>query len=406
MAEGGTRGPTTPLLRSVAVMGRRWALKGGTSLVDQGLYSGAFFLLNILAARWLPQEEYGAFSVGYSVSLFLAALYTALLLEPMAVFGAGIYAQRLRRYFTVLLMAHTAVAMVLSMTLALLAAGMAWMGSALMARSLAGLAVILPLLLLFWLVRRGFYVDTRPHLALGASAGFCAVLFLFLALGPRGAFTSFTLFIMIGAASLAASAAFLLFLRPRPGRGRAGGAEAAPGPLPAAPGPLPAGPSFREVAREHWRYGSWNLLATCLYWGGSQIISLLIPIFLGLGASAVFAAASNLFKPLSLIMQSITLLLLPTLSSRLESNPGSPVLARKTILLAGMITAAGCVYCLLAVIFSGPLMGILYAGRYGGTMLLVSLMAVANTASVAVQVLTVVLKARRATKSTDRKSVV
>ncbi|GIX47763.1 MAG: hypothetical protein KatS3mg131_1974 [Candidatus Tectimicrobiota bacterium] len=61
----------------------RWARKGGLAVLDQGLFSGANFLVNILLARWLPPEEYGAFAVALSVFYLLAGFHTAVLTEPM-----------------------------------------------------------------------------------------------------------------------------------------------------------------------------------------------------------------------------------------------------------------------------------------------------------------------------------
>ena len=38
-----------------------WLKKGGFAAVDQGLFSAANFLVNILLARWLEPVQYGAF---------------------------------------------------------------------------------------------------------------------------------------------------------------------------------------------------------------------------------------------------------------------------------------------------------------------------------------------------------
>jgi hypothetical protein len=40
-----------------------WFKKGSLAVLDQGLFSGANFIVNILLARWLAPEEYGAFAV-------------------------------------------------------------------------------------------------------------------------------------------------------------------------------------------------------------------------------------------------------------------------------------------------------------------------------------------------------
>jgi O-antigen/teichoic acid export membrane protein len=359
---------------------KRWAVKGGISLADQGLYSGASFIVGIIAARWLQPEDYGAFTVGYSIFLFLASLYTAVLLEPMTVFGAGAFAPNIKRYFGILIYAHIGLSIVLSGLLVLLSVAMR-RGAPALANALGGLAATLPFLLLFWLVRRGFYIDIHPQGALGASALMCAAVFLILVvIRGSGWYSSSAVFFSLGLASLVASCAFLPILRPD---------------LRLARSPF----SLRTIACEHFRYGSWNALATCFYWASSQIIVMFIPPVLGLGANATLAAVSNIFRPLSFGMQSITLLLLPTLSSRAEKKTRSEKLVWRAKRMMLVFAGAAALYGLMASLFSNFILNVLYAGKYSNARLLVTMFALTNVASVIIQILTTVLKAHRNTRS-------
>ena len=83
-----------------------WGARGGLAIADQALYAGAHFLLNILLARWLVPADYGAFALAYSAFLLIAALYAAVVLEPMAVFGPGRYSAHRQGYLGILLRAH------------------------------------------------------------------------------------------------------------------------------------------------------------------------------------------------------------------------------------------------------------------------------------------------------------
>src|SRR5436305_9896544 len=83
-----------------------WAHRGGLSILHQGLFAGANFVLNILLARWLAPAEYGAFSLAYSVFLLFAVVHTALFIEPLMVFGSGKYQRMFSNYVSVLLRAH------------------------------------------------------------------------------------------------------------------------------------------------------------------------------------------------------------------------------------------------------------------------------------------------------------
>ena len=76
----------------------RWARMGGLAVLDQGLFSGANFLVNILLARWLAPDEYGAFAVALSVFYLLAGLHTAVVSEPIMVPGTGKYRAQFPRY--------------------------------------------------------------------------------------------------------------------------------------------------------------------------------------------------------------------------------------------------------------------------------------------------------------------
>src|SRR2546428_4914663 len=132
--------------------------KGSLAVTDQALFSGANFLVNVLLARGLEPASYGAYSVAYSAFLLLAALHTALLIEPMMIFGAGKYFDRFPRYLRLLVGFHAAV---LAPTGLLL-----WVVSSVLGRfyfpaaraAFEGMAVGSGFILLFWLVRRVFYV--------------------------------------------------------------------------------------------------------------------------------------------------------------------------------------------------------------------------------------------------------
>ena len=83
-----------------------WVGKGSLAILDQGLFAGSNFLLNVLLARWLDPADYGAFALAYSVFLLLGVFHTAILTEPMLVFGPGKYRERFHEYLGILLRGH------------------------------------------------------------------------------------------------------------------------------------------------------------------------------------------------------------------------------------------------------------------------------------------------------------
>ena len=43
---------------------RKWIARGTWAVADQGFFAAGSVLLNVLLARWLAPQEYGAFAVG------------------------------------------------------------------------------------------------------------------------------------------------------------------------------------------------------------------------------------------------------------------------------------------------------------------------------------------------------
>jgi hypothetical protein len=84
----------------------RWLTKGFWAVSDQGLFSLSNFALSVLLARWLVPQDYGAFTVAFAVFLFVGTFYTALLTEPMLVFGPSRYEGRFSEYLGALMYGH------------------------------------------------------------------------------------------------------------------------------------------------------------------------------------------------------------------------------------------------------------------------------------------------------------
>jgi hypothetical protein len=77
---------------------RHWFLKGGTAILDQGIFSSTNFILNLLLARWLDASSYGVFAVAFAVYLFFTGFHNAMILEPISVLGPARYKLELPGY--------------------------------------------------------------------------------------------------------------------------------------------------------------------------------------------------------------------------------------------------------------------------------------------------------------------
>lgn len=346
------------------------------SILDQGMASSANFLVNILLARWLPPEEYGAFAVALSVFYLLAGFHTAVLTEPMMVFGAGKYREHFRKYLGMLLYGHLGISALISLALGIAALVTARYGSRALAQALAGLAIASPFLLLLWLARRACYVPMRPRwAAVGSGVNLVLVLGGVLALWKMEMLSGFTGLVLLGAAASVASLVVFLPLRPQV-----------------------AGfvgiPTAQMVAADHRGYGSWNLLAVAAYWASGQILMLLIPIFLGLAASAAVAAVWNLYRPVGLFMQSLGLVILPTFSRWVDQGMPGPELRRRVMRLALLLGGAVALYGTALTAAAKPVLHLLYAGKYDEHWVLVGLFGMSTAMSIATGVFLSLLKAR------------
>lgn len=356
---------------------RGWIVKGGFAVTDQALFSGSNFILNILLARWLAPEEYGAFAVALSVFYLLAGLHTAVLTEPMMVFGSGKYRENFQKYLGLLLYGHCGISVVVALALGIAAFVFAHYGSPAMACAFAGLAVASPFLLLLWLVRRACYVPMKPVWAtVGSGVNLVVTLVGLFLLWQAALLSSFSGLVLLAIAAVAASISLSFFLRPQV-VGFAGN-------------PTPA-----MVFGDHWGYGSWNLVGMLAYWASGQILIVLIPIFLGLAASAALGAVLNLYRPLNLVMQSIGLTILP-IFGKLANHGSQRLFLRKTSLAIAVVGGIVALYGIIVTCLAHPLLNLLYAGSYDDYIFLIPIAAIWTTGSAVTGIIASALKVKGA----------
>ncbi len=345
--------------------------RGGLAVIEQGLFGGSGFALDILLARWLQPTQYGTFVVAYTVFLLIAAVHTAVLSEPMMVFGASKYASGFHAYFRIILRGHWVLAGTAAALLGV-SAGALWLwGSHDLGAALAGLAVAGPFVLLFWLSRRAGYVRAQLGGALRASAlYFLATTASVAVLQVAGLLSPLLGLVGMGAGAAAASLLLLWQVKSTP-------ADV-------------THPPPRMVVADHWSYGTWSVVATVVYWCSGQILMLLISAILGLPAAAAAAAAANLYRPLNVLAQSGSNLILPDLA-RLFQGSAPPIrdLVRNTVPFVFAFVG----YALIASLSAEPLLHLIYRGRYDEYAVLVWLFGLTYVASAVVQALSWVLKA-------------
>ncbi|MCL5263722.1 MAG: oligosaccharide flippase family protein [Chloroflexi bacterium] len=330
-------------------------MKAGFSVLDQGIVSGANFILNVLLARWLSPAEYGAFAVAFSIFLFLSGFHNALILEPSAVLGPAHNVNHFAEYFGNLVWIHAGLTLVLSI---LVTIGGLIVEDNSLKDALLTLALAMPLILLFWLFRRAFYVRTRPESATMVSIVYAAALLAgILGLWQYGRLSSVTAFAAMGIASVMACAA---------GWNRLGAQKRN---APANSDSL----GVASVVAEHWQYGKWVAAATVLTLGASQIQTFLVAWFLGLEAAGILRAMQTFMLPVAQAITAIAILALPVLSHEFRRG-NIRAFRQKGLFITLGITSMAAAYELALVVFTGPVERILYGAKFADSAWLIPIL--------------------------------
>jgi len=335
---------------------RTWGIKSGVSIVDQGLVSGAGFLLSFLLARWLSSEAYGAFAVAFATLLFLSGFHNVLLLEPMSVMGPARYSNQASAYLAAQLKIHKLLGSLLAGALLLTALLMKLLeANRELAMATAASAFALPFFLMLWLVRRMAYMVQRPAIAGWASAGyFLLTLFGLLVLHTRNVLTPTTAFFILGSAGLLSVALPLRQL------GMLGARTVDPC-------------SWRAVAQENWNYGRWLVLSTALFSVAAQIQTYLAAGFLGLGAAGIFRAMQVPSLVMTQIVIAVGLLVLPSMSYEFGLGQLAQ-LRKKAVLASAFVTLLALGYAAFLALFAHSIEHLLYGGKYSGYVRLIPIL--------------------------------
>ena len=323
---------------------RRWLTRGFWAVADQGLFATSNFVLNVLLARWLSPNDYGAFSVAFAVFLLIGSIHSATLTEPMLVFGPGKYKGRLSEYLGALVYGHLGFATLSSILLGLGGLGLALWGSSSLAWIMLTLALVGPFIFLLWLMRRACYARLEPHLAASGGAWYMVLMLAgAYVLYWREWLSASSALGVMGVSSLTVS--FWLAMRLRVKRP-----------------PLRGDELTREAFEDHWKYGRWSVGNQALNWVPMNIYYLVLPIWGGLEAGASFRALMNLIMPMLQAIWSVSVLLLPILVHARDEGRSRLNSQIRLALIPFLVGPA--VYWLLLGLFHRPLVSWLYDGQY------------------------------------------
>ncbi len=322
---------------------KRWGVKGGMSVLDQGVFSGANFILSILLARWLSSEQFGAYAIGFTVLIFVYQFYTAFLLDPMGVLGPTNFSDKLKEYFVVHLRSHFVITITAGLFFIVIA--FAWGSDQLLVRkTLFVMGGTLPLLLLPWYLRRVFYILGQPVVSLWGSLIYAiSLVALTILLRQFNALTSVLAIVATAIAGLF-SGVFLLFIF-QLGKSRSSIA------------------SFTAVMRQNWKFGKWLITSGVFIAFASQVQIWISARFLGLQAAGALRALQVITQPMMLTITALIALATPVLS--LEFSKGNfEGFNRKSFLLSISLLILSILFEVFLLLFNIPIEMFVYHGKF------------------------------------------
>ncbi len=325
----------------------KWGLKGGLSILDQGLYSGANFVFSVLLARWLSPFEYGAYALAYAVFLVFHQLYQSLITDPMGVLGPANYASDLRGYLLVQLTMHFATTAPFGLLIGITTLSLASLLSGdklVFLTDLGVMGIVLPFVMLPWFLRRAFYVLHRPEVsALGSFVYAISVLAALPILRYVNLLNSYTAILAMGAAGLVSGS--FLFLRLRLVKG--------------ASSRLP----FSNVFRQNWNYARWLVGSASFMVLAGQMQVFMTGNILGVKAAGIIDVTQTFSYPMILMIGAITAIATPALS-RDHASKNTSALQRKVMVLSLCLLGLSLLFAGMLYLFKEYLEKILYGGKF------------------------------------------
>jgi len=320
-----------------------WLLKSSWSLVDQVSFAAASFLLNVFLAKSLSAFEYGVFSIAFSIYVLVVVIHTALISEPMLVFGASKYDREFEKYLSNLVRLQWILSIIIVAVLLVLSVVTSLLNQNLLASNLLALSIASPAILALIFLRRTVYIRGQQHLA--GLVGVVHLLLVFFLLMFSGLLLGTHIqpwhgFLIMGFSSLVCISLLSKWL----------GLNIFISPF---------GVST-EVMREHWNYGRWSLPANLLSWFPWNFPYIALATFSNEDNAGYLRAYMNLILPFLQIIAAMNTAIVPVLARRRYTKDFYGFLAK---MLVAIIIPSG-IYWLLMGISHSEIVGLLYSGRF------------------------------------------
>ncbi|HAX97553.1 MAG TPA: hypothetical protein DCY12_01295 [Candidatus Atribacteria bacterium] len=316
--------------------------KGIISIADQALFAGSNFLLNILLARWLSQNDFGVFTTIYSWFFILLGIQTALFVDPLLVYGPGLYKDVFTNYIHHLIKINFLFIFISSIFIGILGC----ISTSIELRiGFFGLAISSMFILFQFLIRRTFYVISKPEISLIGGIIYSILLIFLLYISYRLKIASlFLAFIMIGLANLGSLIWFFYKLKSN----------------------FKSNTTFlsrNEILENHWRYGRWALATSILSWIPNNLFFSVLAFQGNFLENAALKAIMNTILPIQHSFNAITTVLVPDFVKVAIEKSVQGI--RKAIVKPFLIfTIIAILYFIFLSIFKDWVLFLLYQDKY------------------------------------------
>lgn len=331
-----------PSRARLSVMMGRWSGRVVSGIIDQGLFSGSNFLVNILLARWLSPDGYGAFAIAFAIYLGFAGIVCSLTLEPMMIYGATDFNDRIDDYLEKVSFAHFGISALLALVLFVISS---FFGGE-TGKTISVAALALPFMLQVWFVRRALYCTMNiTHAAIVSFLYSIALLGGISVLKITGLVTPIYIYEVFVLASL------ICFMYYRVVAVRK------------AVAPAERGSPIKQIFNKHWGFGKWLVIASVAASVSTLIYAPILGVMSGLKDAAAYKAIQNLSLPFMQLLAAFTLLMLPVMSRVVRTEPWARI---RNYILALTIGFAGvaCLYGVVMVLFGKQIILLLYANEF------------------------------------------
>jgi O-antigen/teichoic acid export membrane protein len=280
-------------------------LRNAWSILDQAVYAGSNFLINIAVSRMLNAAEYGVFSLIQILSLSLIIFYGGSIVDPTVVYAQKLYKNSVTAYIKQVLNLSLVLSIPLFICVLL---GVINYAKAFEQSLLLSASVIVSsfFVMAMTIIRRMCYIYELPQWSL-----YCGLLYGFIyfaafeLLRVRGTVSNTAIFFIIAGSAASSLCVLIYVFTKREILGSKGQLDVV---------------SFTETAKRHYAFGSWLVLSGLVNWIPSNSGVLLLSYFHSSTLVGEFRIIFNLIMPSTNIALAISAAFLSTMHSPNSEN--------------------------------------------------------------------------------------